>query len=160
MIAGVSPAEVSQWTVRTAGIPNIRFVGHLAHSKVHDFARECDVLLAPYQHQVSVSGGGGDTGRWMSPLKLFEYMACMAPSLSSNHGQMKDIISDGVDGLLCENTPEDILEKILFIKKNPEQAKNIARNGWERIQSELNWQHNVDETLKCFERAICERRDD
>ncbi len=86
-----------------------------------------------------------------SPMKLFEYMACMTPSVSSNHGQMQEIIHDGIDGLLCENGPHQILEKLNFLKNNPEKASKIGRKGWELIQSKYNWQNNVKLTLNCFE---------
>ena len=143
---------------RTSNIPvtsNVIILEHLDREQILDAICAADVCVSLHPRYPWSKYGFHN-----SPMKLFEYMACMAPSLSSNHDQMEDIISNGVDGLLCENTPEDILEKILFIKMNPEQAKSIARYGWERIQSELNWQHNVDETLKCFERAIYERHGD
>jgi glycosyltransferase involved in cell wall biosynthesis len=89
-----------------------------------------------------------------SPMKLFEYMACMTPSVTSNIGQMRDIIRDGVDGILCENEPREILKKLQFLKKNQEQAANIGRKGWERIQAEFSWENNVKQTLKCFELAL------
>jgi glycosyltransferase involved in cell wall biosynthesis len=81
-------------------------------------------------------------------------MALMAPVLTSNHGQMHEIINDRIDGFLCKNDPRNILDILVFIKNNPELARQVGRKGWERIQSEFNWQHNVDVTLKCFQRAL------
>ncbi len=78
-----------------------------------------------------------------SPMKLFEYMACMAPSVTSNLGQMREIIRDGEDGTLCENDPRGIFRKLVFLKDNPDKAKSIGRKGWERIQSDFNWKNNV-----------------
>jgi len=89
-----------------------------------------------------------------SPTKLFEYMAFMVPVLTSNHSQMRDIIKDGEDGLLTENDPEGILEKLLYIKANPEQANKIGKQAWLKIQTEYNWQYNANETLAVFERAL------
>lgn len=89
-----------------------------------------------------------------SPMKLFEYMACMRPVVASNHGQMQDIIRDGVDGLLCANEPHEILQKLQFLKNNPEQAKSIGHKGWELIQAEFSWENNVKKTLKCFDQVL------
>lgn len=89
-----------------------------------------------------------------SPMKLFEYMACMRPVVTSNHGQMKEIIRDGVDGILCENSPKDILSKLVFLRDNPEQASSIGWQAWKRIQSDFNWRRNVTETLQVFKRAL------
>ena len=89
-----------------------------------------------------------------SPTKLFEYMAFMVPVITSSHGQMKDIITDGVDGLLTDNKPEMILEKLIYLKNNPEQARMIGRNAWLKINSEFNWRHNVEKTLAVFDRVL------
>jgi len=86
-----------------------------------------------------------------SPMKLFEYMACMAPSLTSNLGQMSEIIQDGEDGVLCENDPQDIFNKLVYLKENQELAESIGRTGWERIQSDFNWKCNAQKTLHIFE---------
>jgi len=86
-----------------------------------------------------------------SPMKLFEYMACMRPAVTSNHGQMKDVIDDGVNGLLCNNDPKDILEKILILKDDPDLAARLGYNAWKCVQQEFNWQANVEKTLALFE---------
>ncbi len=92
-----------------------------------------------------------------SPTKLFEYMAFMAPVVTSNHSQMRDLIKDGEDGLLVENDPESILQKLLFVKNNPEHAQRIGRQAWSKIRTEFNWQHNVSETLAVFMRVLKNR---
>ena len=89
-----------------------------------------------------------------SPMKLFEYMACMRPIVASNHGQMKDIIHDGKDGLLCRNDPRDILDKLIYLKENTTAAATIGRKGWDRIQSEFSWENNIQTTLKLFQSLV------
>jgi glycosyltransferase involved in cell wall biosynthesis len=89
-----------------------------------------------------------------SPLKMFEYMACKRPVVASNQGQMREIIHDGVDGLLCENNAKEILGKLLFLRDHPERAASIGEHGWNRIQSEFNWPRNVAMTLEVFERVL------
>ena len=75
----------------------------------------------------------------------------MRPVITSNHGQMKDVIDDGVNGLLCNNDPKDILEKILILKDDPDLAAMLGHNAWKCIQQEFNWQANVEKTLALFE---------
>jgi len=83
-----------------------------------------------------------------SPTKLFEYMACMTAVVTSNIGQMKDILNHKADSVLCETDPENILEHLLYLRDNPEKREAIAREGWLRVQTELNWDRNVKETLR------------
>ena len=61
---------------------------------------DCDILIAPYAAQVS-HAGGGDIGRWMSPLKLFEYMAAERPVVTADLPVLREVVRDGETALLC-----------------------------------------------------------
>jgi glycosyltransferase involved in cell wall biosynthesis len=83
-------------------------------------------------------------------MKLFEYMACKTVVLASNHGQMKELFSDGVDAYLCDNSPQDILMKILQIERERNDAESVARAGWLRIKEDFNWELNAKRTVDVF----------
>ncbi|WP_428398085.1 glycosyltransferase family 4 protein [Marinobacter salarius] len=85
-----------------------------------------------------------------SPMKLFEYMACMTPVVTSNRAQMAELIEHKKNGLLCSDDAEDTLRQILFLKDNPDIADEIARNGWLIIQNGMSWNDNVNRTLQEF----------
>jgi glycosyltransferase involved in cell wall biosynthesis len=63
------------------------------------------VVVAPYRKSVLVSGGH-DISAWMSPLKLFEYMAAGKAIVCSGLPVLREVLTDGDDALLVE--PEDI----------------------------------------------------
>jgi len=81
-----------------------------------------------------------------SPMKLFEYMACGTAVVTSRLGQMKELLRDGEDALLCDNHPEDILNKLMQLQARPERASQLGMAGWQRIQQELNWPENARRT--------------
>lgn len=89
-----------------------------------------------------------------SPMKLFEYMACKAPVVTSNRAQMAELIEHGFDGLLCSDEATDILDQLIFLKNHPDEAAEIARNGWLKIQNGMSWKTNVSRTLQEFEKLI------
>ena len=93
-------------------------------------------------------------GFHLSPMKLYEYMAYGKPVITSNHSQMKEVIGHRVNGLLCDNTPADILEKILYLKSHPQAARDIGRRGLDLIRSERNWVSIAAETRAVFESAV------
>jgi len=128
---------------------NVVILEHLDREKILDAicASDACVSLHP-EYPWSKYGFHNST------MKLFEYMACMRPVVTSNHGQMSDIMRDEKDGLLTENDPVSILSRLCYIKDNPVQAADIGKQAWQRVQSEFNWQNNTRKTLKAFERAI------
>lgn len=83
-----------------------------------------------------------------SPLKLFDYMSSGLPVIATSLGQIKDVISPGKNGLLTNNDINDIVEKIIYIKDNPSEAKKIGKNARETIVDYYNWDRAGDEILK------------
>lgn len=140
---------VNQLTPNLPTSENAVILESLNQEEVRDAICAADVCVAliPEWHWTKYGFHG-------PPTKLLEYMAFMKPVVTSNHGQMHEIIRDGEDGILCENDPQDILRKLLFLRDNPERAIDIGRHAWERIQTEFNWQRNVAETLQVFEQAL------
>lgn len=89
-----------------------------------------------------------------SPMKLFEYMACMTPVVTSNRGQMADIITHGENGLLVDDNPTNILEQLLVLKDDSRLRDQIAYNGWKMINNGRSWKDNVRITLSIFEKYL------
>jgi len=84
---------------------NIVMHGFVPPADTERFCLGCDVLLAPYQSDVRIAGGG-ETAAWMSPLKVFGYMAAAKPILCSDLAVLREVISNGRNGLLVP--PEDV----------------------------------------------------
>ena len=63
---------------------NIIFIPSLPHPEALYLMKLVDVLLMPYQKSVSIGIKGHDTARWMSPMKMFEYMSSHTPIISSD----------------------------------------------------------------------------
>ena len=83
------------------GIPsNIIFYGHRPYEQLKEFYSIFDLVLAPYQRKVAVFGNAGDTSRYMSPLKIFEYMAWGLPVICSDLPVLKEVLSNQYNALL------------------------------------------------------------
>ena len=86
------------------GLGNVRLLGHIPNARIPLHLAACDALLMPYQSKVAVAGNAGDTARWCSPLKMFEYMAAGRLIISSNLPVLQEVLHSG-NAVLCD--PED-----------------------------------------------------
>jgi glycosyltransferase involved in cell wall biosynthesis len=85
LLAGGEPQEVARLRSQTAaeGLDNVLLTGFIPNEKLPAYQAACEVLLMPYQRQVAASSGG-DIARYLSPMKVFEYLACGRAILSSD----------------------------------------------------------------------------
>jgi glycosyltransferase involved in cell wall biosynthesis len=66
--------------------------GFVPNAELPQYQAACDVLLMPYQRQVAASSGG-DISRYLSPMKLFEYLACERPIVSSDLPVLQEVLN-------------------------------------------------------------------
>jgi len=97
-----------------------------------------------------------EVGFYGSPLKLFDYMASARPMVVSNLGQLGRVIKHQVNGLLTDNSVDDVVQKIMFLKDHPEEARMFGERAREDIIRHYNWDRVTDETLKYFDH-ICKK---
>ncbi len=121
-------------------LTNLHYMGFLPHAEVRDAMMAMDVLLMPYQKKVSIGVSGHDTADWMSPVKMFEYMAAGAPIVASRLPALEEVLNDGVDSLLAAPADSaewnDCLDRLL---SDPDQAEMLARSARAAYQREYNW---------------------
>ena len=104
LLIGGNQTDVQHWQEETASMSNIRFTGFISNSELPSYMAGMDVFLMPYQRKVTVWGGRGNTVDWMSPMKMFEYMAGERPIISSDLPALRTILNEQ-NAILCD--PED-----------------------------------------------------
>lgn len=164
-IAGGSDGEIDRWrSCYRAG--NIEFVGHMAHAAIQGFLADCDLLIAPYQKKVSSDpSGAGDISAWMSPLKIFEYMAVGRPIVATRLPAIEEILIDGRNALLVE--PDNIeawvnaIKRLLGDRKLAIRLSQQAQNGliasytWQARVSRIFTDKKTFVTLNRFDGPVC-----
>jgi glycosyltransferase involved in cell wall biosynthesis len=138
-IVGGTAEDIAWWQHKLAGLPNLQFPGYIPHAQVGNYLQHFDVLLAPYQQQVAVGGNQGDTGRWMSPLKIFEYMAAGKPLICSDLPVLREVLNEQ-NALLCP--PDNASawnEALSFLQKNPGDAARLGQTALTDFNARHSW---------------------
>ena len=108
------------------------FTGMVHYKQIPLYINIADIGVAPF-----ISQRNRQTG--VSPLKVFEYMACGKPVVASRIEGLEFIEAEGA-GLLVE--PEDLisLETALFeLLKDPQKREGMGRRGLQIVKDRFSW---------------------
>jgi len=127
---------------------NVHLHGFVAPSEVERLTLAFDVLLAPYQCEVQIAGGG-ETASWMSPLKLFAYMAAGKPILCSDLPVLREIIQHGHNGFLVPpDNPDAWLAALKQLWDAPAERVRLAANARSDFLARHTWQQRARRVLE------------
>ncbi len=127
LLVGGEPAEIKrlEGDVQSMGLNNIILVGFVPNAELPLYQAACDVLMMPYQHKVAASSGG-DISRYLSPMKLFEYMACGRAILSSNLQVLREVLNPQNAVLLPPDDVDAWTGEIQNLRSNHDRLEQLA----------------------------------
>lgn len=135
---------------------NIKVVGYVDPREVPAYIKKMTVVLAPYQKKVGISNPKKDTSKWMSPLKVFEYMAAEKPIVCSEIPVLKEVLKDNYNCLLID--PESIDDWVVAITKlieDKELRNRIAQQAKNDLESIYSWQVRAINIKKIINKTYC-----
>ena len=102
----------------------------------------------PYQKEVAVFGNKGNTAQWMSPMKMFEYMATGRPIVASDLSAIREILKNDYNAILvsCDGIKE-WESAIKRLVNNPEFAKIVGDNARKDVLKKYTWDIRAKEIL-------------
>ncbi|MFP4573762.1 MAG: glycosyltransferase [Desulfobacterales bacterium] len=135
IVGGNGPLE--KWS-NTLG-ENVIFHGHVSPSQVYLYLIEFDVLLLPLLRKVQTSGGG-DIGKYTSPMKLFEYMTAKRPIVASKLPVLEEVLENGKTALLAN--PDKIYDwknSLDRLNDDDQLRKLLAENAFKELRNRYTW---------------------
>lgn len=138
---------------------NMIFTGFVPHAAAQRAMAACDVLLMPYQASVSIGLKGHDTARWMSPMKMFEYLASGTPIVSSDMPVLREVLTDGQTALLARpDDPEAWVACLDRLLAEPELARAIGAAGHRFYAEAHSWTRRAEAIIEATGLGVAKTR--
>lgn len=126
---------------------NVKFFNHLEYYQIPKYMSKYHVLLMPYLNKVSVRSSNLDTSKYMSPLKLFEYLAMSKIIIASKLKVYSHILKNNYNCLLLDS--KNINEWIYLIEKIFKNLKkfNHLKKSALRTSKNFTWEQRVEKII-------------
>ena len=134
--------------VQSNSFPNVIFYGHQAPHALARFYALFDIVVAPYQQRIAVSGNRYGRADEMSPLKIFEYMSWGKAILCSDLPLLREILTDGENAVLL--SPSDVSAWANAIRRllhDERERKRLAANARRDFLNRYSWEGRARDVL-------------
>lgn len=151
-VVGGSSEAVAHWRGALAGQDNIAFHGFKAHSETTAYLRHGHVLIAPYSQRVGAHNSQADIAPWMSPLKLFEYMAQGRPIVASRLPVLEEVLRHGDNALLARPSAlAEWVEALQRLQQSPTLRQRLGEAAFRDFDHHYTWEQRAKRILSAIE---------
>ena len=113
---------------------NFKVFPIISYKKILNLISKADLLLMPYQSKISINSINfkDDISRFISPLKMFEFLATGIPIISSNIKVLREKLINGTNSLLVEEYSDPIAWKRAIMKLSNDYSlrEKISKNAF------------------------------
>ena len=126
----------------------VRSLGARTHPEVLSAMRRAAYLVLPsVWHEVM-------------PLSVVEAFACGLPVIGSRSGALRELIDDGLTGLLCEpGDARDLADKIAWADAHPAVMQEMGRNARADYLDKYTPERNFEQLMAIYRDVLATRRD-
>lgn len=114
---------------------NVYFLGNIPNAGIYNSIADLFVLPSNYEGL---------------PMVILEAMSVGKPVVASNVGGISEIVINGENGYVVENTPQAFVEKISSIMENKEVCRSFAENARHRFIQGLTVDKMVEGYLRIY----------
>jgi len=118
----------------------VMILGYKKQTELAIYQKACDILLMPFPFNEHYA-------YYMSPLKMFEYMAAKRPIISSDLPSVRDVFNE-VNCLFCRSgDADDLRQKIELLIENKELSNSISQKAYSEIGN-YTWGKRANNIIK------------
>lgn len=145
MVGGPASPELAKAATL---LPNLVLKGAILHAEVAAMLASFEIALAPYNDRIHFANSPLNIGRWISPMKIVEYMSAAKPIVASALPAVGELVEDGVTALLAP--PDDIegwSEVVGRLLADAGLRRRLGRAARRRFETGLSWSDRAHAVL-------------
>ncbi|WP_323758234.1 glycosyltransferase [Roseivirga sp.] len=136
-LLGIGLQGVREWK-------NVFFHGFVSPKEAALARKKCDILLAPYQEDVTLRSGK-NTAKYMSPLKVFEYMEAGKAIIASDLPVLREVLVNMDNCILCHPSQLEAWEKSLsLLVKNEKLRLELGSRAQMHLINSYSWNRRAE----------------
>ena len=141
--SSVNPAEVVFYKDLAKKLDiadRVIFAGQVAHKEVPAYLKAFDALAMPFPNTKHYA-------TYMSPLKLFEYMASWRPIVATDLASIKYILNESNSVLVKPDDAKSLANGLSHVLANPAESGRLAAKAFEDVKK-YTWANRARSILK------------
>ncbi|HTV03296.1 MAG TPA: glycosyltransferase family 4 protein [Luteitalea sp.] len=145
LIVGDGPIrpELEQQIAARGLTSRVTITGRLPHAQVREYVAAMDVAVSPR------------ATFYASPMKVLEYMAMGKAIVAPDMDNLRDILTDGQDGVLFTAENVDALTAALDrLVRDDALRRALGLASRRKIEDERTWLHNAREVVRMYEQVV------
>lgn len=112
---------------------NVIHTGEVDPGSLNDYLNACNIFWLPLRDS------NANRGRF--PIKLSDYLSIGRPIVTTSVGDLEDLIDDNDVGLVADDNPQAITEKVMVLYHDSLMVERLSRNALKLANSyENSWQ--------------------
>ena len=126
---------------------NVIYKGFVKYKDVPKVLSKYEVLLLPYSKKVYVRSKNIEVGKYMSPMKLFDYLASKKIIVASNLKVYNHILSKKNSVLIESDSPIKWAQKLELIFNNKKRYLHLKQKAFETVKK-YSWKIRVKKIIE------------
>jgi len=139
-IVGGKEDSIRMWRARTRDVANLTLHGFVPPEHLPAHYANFDVMMAPFQRSTP-------SIEWISPMKLFEYMAYEKAIVCADFPIMREILSDGETALLVPADDISAWSDAIRRLKTESLRRELGSAALRRLQATHTWRRRAETVL-------------
>ena len=148
IVVGGRPDHVARFRTRLADdqITNVIFTGFVAPADVYLYQLAADVLVMYYSYDKPLL-------RYVSPGKLFEYMAARRPIVSADHASVREILPPHAAVYVTPEAPAELAAAVNELLKDEARQAALAGAAYALVE-EYTWSRRAERFIRLVQERL------